>query len=319
MGYNKFVLEFEKPLVEVERQIEELAGFSETVSSVKKKKALQNKLAKLQKDIYSKLSPWQRVQLARHPSRPYALDYIKEMTDDFTELHGDRRFADDKAIIAGLARIGGRSVVIVSQQKGRTTKEKMECHFGCPHPEGYRKAMRVMRLAERFKKPIITLIDTQGAYPGVGAEERGQSEAIADNIKGMMTLGVPVIAVVIGEGGSGGALGIGIGDKVLMLENAYYSVITPEGCAAIIYRNKARAADAAEALKMTPEVLHEMGLIDGVISEPKGGAHKDSTEAARLLRDALCTVLDELQDIPTDELIEQRIAKFERMGQFKTV
>jgi acetyl-CoA carboxylase carboxyl transferase subunit alpha len=317
MNFNRFVLDFEKPIVELEQKIEELERYDGTPAIAKERLSLKKKVEKLQQEIYAQLSTWQRVQLARHPNRPYTLDYLQRMADDFMELHGDRRFKDDKAIVAGLAIIGGKPMAVIGQQRGRNTKENLERNFGMCNPEGYRKALRVMRLAEKLKKPILTLIDTSGAYPGIGAEERGQAEAIAYNIQEMMRLTVPVIVVVIGEGGSGGALGIGVGDRVLMMENSIYSVISPEGCAAILWRDRAKAPDAAEALKIIPQHLIKLGVIDDIIPEPVGGAHRNYDEAAANLKAAVLKELALLEPIPGAELSKRRIAKFAAMGKYK--
>ena len=259
---------------------------------------------------------WRRVQLARHPKRPHSLDYIERLFTDFQEIHGDRAFGDDPAIVAGLAQFEKRSLAIVAEQKGRDTKQKLYRNFGMPKPEGYRKALRVMQLAAKFRKPVITFLDTPGAYPGIDAEERGQAEAIARNLREMARLPAPVIAVCIGEGGSGGALALGVGNVVLMLENAIYSVISPESCAAIIYRDSAKAEQAAAALRLTAEDLKELGLIDGIIPEPEGGAQEDADAAAEFLRQHLSARLDELDDLDRDQIVEHRYAKFRRMGNF---
>jgi acetyl-CoA carboxylase carboxyl transferase subunit alpha len=267
-------------------------------------------------DIYNNLTPWQRVQIARHPERPFTLDYIRMITSDFVELHGDRQFADDLAIIAGFAHINGTKVMIMGHQKGRDTKENVMRNFGCAHPEGYRKAMRLMQLAEKFALPIVVLIDTPGAYPGVGAEERGQAQAIAENLRDMIDLRTPVIATIIGEGGSGGALGIGIADRVCILQHAYYSVISPEGCASILWRNAIKAPLAAEALKIAAENLREFGVVDQVIPEPLGGAHRDAAKTASDLKDAVLKHIKELSLLSREELIEQRYNKFRKIGAF---
>lgn len=278
--------------------------------------SLQGKLTKLREQIYSNLTRWQQVQLARHPRRPLTLDYLKRMTTDFVELHGDRHYADDKALIGGFGRIGGEAVMIVGQQKGRDTKQKLYRNFGMAHPEGYRKARRLFQLADKFSLPLVIFIDTPGAYPGIEAEERGQAEAIASNIKYMFSLSVPVIAVVIGEGASGGALGIGIGDVILMLEHAWYSVISPEGCAAILWRDASKAPEAAEALKVTSDDLVQLGIIDGVIDEPSGGAHTDHAGAAELVKAAILSELKKLKKKSVDELRSERLKKYRCMGDF---
>lgn len=311
-----FVLDFEKPIAEIERRIEELRDYSlsEDIEIKDEIKRLENKARRLRLDIYSKLSNWQRVQLARHPNRPYTLDYVERMIDDFVELHGDRAFGDDPAIIAGVGKLSGQPIVLVGHQKARDTKEKLRRNFGMPHPEGYRKALRVMKLAARFGRPIITLLDTSGAYPGIGAEERGQAEAIARNLFEMSHMPVPIIIVVIGEGASGGALGIGVGDRIFMLENTWYSVITPEGCAAILYRDASHAPDAAEAMKVTANDLLDLKIIDGIIKEPIGGAHSNHDEAAAILKRKLEEELEELIRIPPQTLIKDRVEKFGKMG-----
>ncbi|MFQ5602917.1 MAG: acetyl-CoA carboxylase carboxyltransferase subunit alpha [bacterium] len=312
---NEFVLDFEKPIVELERRIQEMKDYSENenVEISDEIKKLQQKSEKLRREIYSKLNRWQRVQLARHPQRPYTLDYINRMTAEFFELHGDRAFGDDPAIVGGLGKMGHRQVVFVGHQKGRTTKEKLYRNFGMPHPEGYRKALRIMKLAAKFKRPVVCLIDTPGAYPGIGAEERGQAEAIARNLFEMSHLPVPIVIAIIGEGASGGALGIGIGDRVLMMENTWYSVISPEGCAAILWRDSTKASQAAEAMQLTAPDLLKMGVIDKSIKEPVGGAHQNYDEAARLLQENLEQELTELEQIAPQDLIEARIEKYNKM------
>ncbi|MSR77783.1 MAG: acetyl-CoA carboxylase carboxyltransferase subunit alpha [Candidatus Omnitrophica bacterium] len=312
-------LAFERPLVELEKKIHELRQSTENGIDLKGEiRSAEKKLEKALKDIYDHLTPWQRVQVARHPLRPYTLDYIQLLTRDFVELHGDRRYSDDRAIVAGFAKWNGGedTVCIIGHQKGRDTKENLLRSFGSAHPEGYRKALRIMHLAEKFGCPIICFIDTPGAYPGVGAEERGQAEAIAYNLREMMEITVPIVVVVIGEGGSGGALGIGIGDKVMMLENAYYSVISPEGCAAILWKDPTRAPDAAKALKMTAQDLSQLGVIDAIIPEPLGGAHRDIEIMAASIRQAVHSALDELRAIPSKQLSERRYQKFRSMGVF---
>ncbi len=314
----KVVLEFEKPVHELEEKIKEMHAYAEKTGMDLSDdiKRLEEKAAELRKEIYNNLSRWQRVQLARHPKRPYSLDYISRMTSYFDELFGDRRFADDHAIVSGMARLDKYSVVIIGQQKGRDTKSNLHRNFGMPNPEGYRKALRVMELAAKFNKPVITLIDTPGAYPGLGAEERGQAEAIARNLFEMSRLPVPIITVVIGEGASGGALGIGVGDRILMLENAWYSVISPEGCAAILWRDAAKAPQAAEAMKVTAPDLVDLKIVDEVIREPEGGAHNDPDMAAAAVKKAIVSHLKELLKLPTDKLIEQRLEKYSKMGAF---
>lgn len=279
--------------------------------------SLEKKLARLRTEVYSKLTRWQKVQIARHPKRPYALDYIKLITADFLELHGDRGFGDDKAVVGGFAHIDENPILVIGQQKGRDTKDKLLRNFGMMHPEGYRKALRLLRLAEKFKVPILILIDTPGAYPGIGAEERGQAEAIARNIREMSLVAVPIVVVIIGEGASGGALGIGVGDKVMMLEYAWYSVISPEGCAAILWRDAGKAPDAAEALRVTSSDALELGVIDKIIHEPAGGAHNDPEKAAKNLKKEVLTAFKELEKISPDKLVEQRIKKYRGMGEFE--
>jgi len=316
---NASGLDFEKPIIELERKIEELKGLTETenIDLSSEIKQLTQRLKKLKKDIFDNLTAWQRVQIARHPQRPYTLDYINLIMSDFVQLHGDRLFSDDKAIVCGLATLGDEHVMVIGHQKGRDAKENVLRNFGCAHPEGYRKALRLMRMAEKFSVPIVIFIDTPGAYPGIGAEERGQAHSIAYNIREMADIGVPVIVFVIGEGGSGGALGIGIGDKVCILENAYYSVISPEGCAAILWRDRAKAPEAAEALKLTAEDLLKMNIVDEMIKEPLGGAHRDPAACAENLKAAIKKYLKELKEIPADELLEARYERFRKLGVFK--
>jgi acetyl-CoA carboxylase carboxyl transferase subunit alpha len=316
-----FALDFEKPIAELERQIEELRRLATHRSlDVKREIApLEDKLAELRAEIYRSLTPFQRVQVARHPRRPYTLDYLATVFTDFIELHGDRLYRDDPAIVSGTARLAGRAVVVIGQQKGRDTKENLKRNFGMPHPEGYRKAMRLMRLGERFHLPVITLIDTPGAYPGLGAEERGQAEAIAHNLEVMATLKAPIVAAVIGEGGSGGALALGVADRVLMLENAIYSVISPEGCAAILWKDASQRERAADALKLTAPDLLAMGLIDTIVPEPVGGAHADPDAAATALGEVLTRTVRELDAVPVDELVARRRDKYLKMGRFEEV
>jgi len=281
--------------------------------------SVEKKLEKALKDIFDHLTPWQRVQVARHPLRPYALDYVNYLTTDFLEIHGDRHFSDDRAIVTGFAKWGGQEpICIIGHQKGRDTKENLMRSFGSAHPEGYRKAIRVMRIAEKHNLPILCLVDTPGAYPGIGAEERGQAEAIAYNLREMGELKVPIIVVVIGEGGSGGALGIGVGDKILVMENAYYSVISPEGCAAILWKEPSRAPDAATALKLTAQDLLELGVIDGIIPEPLGGAHRDFEKTALNVKKMIDEALEDLKKIPRKELPDLRYQKFRKMGVFSS-
>jgi len=312
-------LEFEKPVLELEERIRELREHAATsgLEAGEELAELERKADELRREIYAGLTPFQRVQLAKHPRRPYSLDYIQACFTDWTELAGDRHFADDPAILTGLALLEGRPIMVVGQQKGRDTKENIHRRFGMASPEGYRKALRVMKLAERFGVPVVTLVDTPGAYPGLGAEERGQAEAIAVNLREMARLRVPVVTVVIGEGGSGGALGIAVASAVLMFENSVYSVISPEGCAAILWRDRARAADAAVALKLTAADLAGLGVIDGVLPEPVGGAHRDPAAAAATLKAELIERLDALAALDGDELVERRMRKFRDMGVYE--
>lgn len=314
---NGTFLEFEKPIIELEKKISDMRDFAigENIELSREITSLESKLEKLRDDIFAKLTRWQRVQLARHPRRPYLLDYVEHMTTEFVELHGDRRFADDRAMVCGLARIDGQPVMIVGQQKGRDTKQKIIRNFGMANPEGYRKAERLFRLAEKFSIPTLCIIDTPGAFPGIGAEERGQAEAIAKNLLVMSRLRTPIVCVIIGEGASGGALGIGIGDRILMLENSWYSVISPEGCAAILWRDAAMAPQAAEALKVTSEDCLKLGVIDKIVPEPTGGAHVDPPAAAEIVKAQILAEFAELKKLPIDELIEQRLQKFRKMGQ----
>ncbi len=312
------VLDFEKPIFELEKKISELKDLStegslDLESEVKK---LESRLAHVKKETYVNLTPWQRVQIARHPKRPYTLDYIQRVFTDFVEFHGDRTFADDKALIGGIAKIDGKPVVVMGHQKGRDAKENIMRNFGSAHPEGYRKALRLMKMAEKFNIPIVIFVDTPGAYPGIGAEERGQAYTIAVNIRDMARIRVPIVVTVIGEGGSGGALGVGVGDRVLVLENAYYSVISPEGCAAILWKDRTKAPDAAAALRLTAKDLLELKLIDEVLKEPLGGAHQGPEETAETLKNALLKYLHELEQAPRGSLVESRYAKFRSMGVF---
>ncbi len=313
----KVVLGFEQPIAELEKKIEELRTLDKGGIDLQGEiKTLEKKLDRAQKDVYENLTPWQRVQVARHPARPYTLDYVQAFVEDFVEIHGDRLYGDDKAIITGFGRIGKRPVCVIGHQKGRDTKENLMRMFGSAHPEGYRKALRVMRLAEKFNIPILTFVDTPGAYPGLEAEERGQANAIAFNLREMMDVAVPIIVTIIGEGGSGGALGIGVGDKIFVLENAYYSVISPEGCAAILWKDNARSADAAEALKLTAADLLELDLIDGSIEEPLGGAHHDPDLTAANLLKKIEISLEELEKLGPEKLLDLRYQKFRKMGVF---
>ena len=309
-------LDFEKPIIELEKKIQELKGFisDKKIDLSSEVKRLEEKLERLKKDTYGNLTAWQRVQIARHPLRPYTQDYINIIMSDFIELHGDRSFSDDQAIIGGFAEIDHQKIVVIGHQKGRDTKENLRRNFGCAHPEGYRKALRLMHLAEKFNLPIVIFIDTPGAYPGVGAEERGQAQAIALNLREMTSIGVPIIAIIIGEGGSGGALGIGIADKVCVLENAYYSVISPEGCAAILWKNGSKAPEAAVVLKLTAPDLLKMGIIDEVIPEPLGGAHTDSERMGQTLKETIKKNMQELNALKKEELLKLRYKKFRGMG-----
>jgi acetyl-CoA carboxylase carboxyl transferase subunit alpha len=308
-------LEFEKPLREVEEKIEKLAASANGKASVQDEiRKLRMKLAQLEHELYGKLTPWQRTQLARHPQRPSTLDYIGEIFRDFLEFHGDRSFGDDRAIVGGFARLNDRSVMIIGHQKGKTLKERMQRNFGMPNPEGYRKALRLMKMAEKFGRPIVTFIDTPGAYPGIGAEERGQAEAIARNLYAMSRLTVPIISIVIGEGGSGGALALGVSDRILMLEHGVYSVISPEGCAAILWDDPGKVPDAAAALKMTAQDLVDLHIVDEVIPEPLGGAHREPRGVTDRVAKALTNQLFQLTDLPLDHLLAQRDQKYRRMG-----
>jgi len=321
MAPNEIWLDFEKPIAAVKKQIEDLKTLQESqeVDTSSEIKSLETKMQKLQEEIYGNLTPWQRIKLARHPNRPYTLDYVKAIFKDFIELHGDRRFSDDPAIVGGPAFFQNQPVMLIGQQKGRDTKENILRNFGMPHPEGYRKALRLMKMAEKFMMPIICFIDTPGAYPGIGAEERGQAEAIAYNLQEMESLEVPTLGIVIGEGGSGGALGIGVCNQIMMLENAYYSVISPEGAAAILWRDAAKAPEAAEALKITAHHLLELGVIDKVIAEPLGGAHQNLNVTANNMQEAITQFLNNFGKLPPEELIRQRYEKFRQMGQIKKI
>src|SRR5580693_3776123 len=316
MDKPSYTLEFEKPLRELEKQIEHL--HQQTLESKldvsTEISAIERKLAETQRAIYTSLTPWQRVQIARHPKRPYALDYVGLICENFQELHGDRQFKDDLALVGGTAFFGSQPVMVIAQQKGRETKEKIERNFGMPQPEGYRKALRLMRLAQKFGLPVFSFIDTPGAYPGIGSEERHVSEAIAVNLREMAMLRTPSICVIVGEGGSGGALGIGVTDRVLIFENSYYSVISPEGCAAILWKDGAAAAQAAEALKLGAAFLERCGVVDEVIPEPVGGAHNDAGQAAEALRRVLQKHLEELLQIPRERLVDLRYQRYRRLG-----
>ncbi|MDD5618309.1 MAG: acetyl-CoA carboxylase carboxyltransferase subunit alpha [Candidatus Omnitrophica bacterium] len=316
-------LDFEKPITELEEKIEELREFQNKHSDQQRKinlsteiKKLEDKLQTLKKEIYGNLTPWQRIQIARHPRRPYTLDYIDMISENFIQLYGDRLFSDDKAMVCGLVTVAGQKFMVIGHQKGRDTQENIYRNFGCAHPEGYRKALRFMQLAEKFDLPILIFIDTPGAYPGIGAEERGQAQAIALNLREMTEIKAPIIIYVIGEGGSGGALGIGVGDRICVLENAYYSVISPEGCAAILWKSSSKASEAAEALKLTAPDLLRLGIIDEEVKEPLGGAHRDPQEAAKNIKDSVKKNLDELSKLSKDELIKKRYEKFRRIGIF---
>ncbi len=312
----KTILDFEKPIYELESKLEEMRKFSDNLDIEKDIIRLEDKVRQLKVEMYKDLSRWQRVQLARHPDRPFTLDYIYSMSDSFVELHGDRSFKDDKAIVGGLASIGNHKVIIMGQQKGRDTKSNVYRNFGMMNPEGYRKALRLMKLAEKFNRPVITMIDTPGAFPGLEAEERGQAEAIARNLFEMSKLKVPIIVVIIGEGASGGALGIGVGDRILMMENCWYSVISPESCSSILWRSWEYKEQAAEALKLTAPDLLEQGIIDRIIKEPLGGAHKNHKEASDILKSVLIEELDKLVKVNPDKLVDNRIEKFGKMGVF---
>ncbi len=310
--------DFEKPIVELEKKINELHKYSEEVSidASSELNSLEKKRIEVCKEIYKNLKPYQRVQVARHPNRPYTLDYINMLCENFIELHGDRRFSDDHSLIGGFATLDGKKIMVLGHQKGRNTKENLKRNFGMAHPEGYRKAMRLMKIADDASLPILCFIDTPGAYPGIGAEERGQAEAIAVNLREMMGLGVPVICIVIGEGGSGGALGIGVGNVVMIMENSYYTVISPEGCAAILFRDAARAPDAADALRLTPNDLLEFGIVEESIPEPVGGAHRNHEKAAGFIKESVLKHFDELSKLSREELQEHRYKKFRKIGVF---
>ena len=311
-----YTLEFEKPLRDLSAQLEQLSqqSLENNLDVASEIAAIERKIAATQREIYSSLTPWQKVQIARHPKRPYALDYVNLICENFVELHGDRQFNDDRALIGGTAFFNGEAVMIIAQQKGRETKEKIARNFGMPQPEGYRKALRLMKTAEKFGLPVITFIDTPGAYPGLGSEERHVSEAIAVNLREMAMLRVPSISVVVGEGGSGGALGIGVTDRVLIFENSYYSVISPEGCAAILWKDPAAAPKAAQALKLNADQLEKLGVVDEIIAEPFGGAHNDYDKAAATLRYALQKHLNDLRGLKGDALLDARYERYRRLG-----
>jgi len=310
--------QFEEPIIRLRRRLEELEALPDDGSHRKEIQKIRERIERTTQEIYANLTPWQKTLVARHPQRPYPLDYIQALTRDFVEIHGDRRFSDDEAIVAGLAVFGDRPIAVIGHQKGRDTKEKIRRNFGMPRPDGYRKALRVMKLAEKFGRPVLTLIDTSGAYPGIDAEERGQAEAIATNISQMTRLSVPVVVAVTGEGGSGGALALGVGDRILMLENSVYSVISPEGCAAILWKDSARKKDAADAMKITSGDLKALGVIDEIVPEPAGGAHAAPSAAAQALGEAVSRAFDELARLPVAELLANRYAKFRAMGWFET-
>ncbi len=313
-------LDFEKPILELEAKIAELKKFGadKKINLSAEIAKLEDKLEKMKNEIYNSLTPWQRVQIARHPQRPYTLDYIRLITNDFLELHGDRLFSDDFALLAGFATIDDKKILVMGHQKGRNTKENVMRNFGCAHPEGYRKAIRLMQLAQKLNLPIVIFIDTPGAYPGVGAEERGQAQAIASNLRDMMKISVPIVATVIGEGGSGGALGIGIADKVCILQHAYYSVISPEGCASILWRSSTKAPEAAAALRINGEDLVKFGIVDEIVPEPCGGAHRDPEKVAGTLKKIILKHLKQLSSLSTDDLLQTRYEKFRKIGEFTT-
>lgn len=312
----RMVLDFEKPIIELEEKLGELRKYADNPAIADEVQKIEKKMVDLQKNVYAGLTRWQKVQLARHPDRPYTLDYINSITTDFFELHGDRNVRDDKAIVGGFARLENHVVMIIGHQKGRDTKTNLYRNFGMPNPEGYRKALRLMKLAEKFKRPVITMIDTPGAFPGIEAEERGQAEAIARNLFEMARLRVPIIVVIIGEGASGGALGIGVGDRILMLENTWYSVISPESCSSILWRSWEYKEQAAEALQLTAPDLIKQKIVDVVVPEPLGGAHRNPEQMARILKETLLNELKPLLKIKTDKLAERRIEKFSKMGEW---
>jgi len=317
---KKHSLEFEKPLMDLEKQLDEIVKSSHDsdLDFSTEIKAIEKKIEHTKREVYSDLTPWQKVQLSRHPNRPYSIDYIERIFDDFEELHGDRSFMDDSAIVGGPASIDGQKVMIIAQQKGRNTEDNLKRNFGCPNPEGYRKALRLMKMANKFSIPIISIIDTPGAFPGIGAEERHVAEAIAVNLREMASLQVPIVAIVIGEGGSGGALGIAVANKVLILENAYYSVISPEGCAAILWKDRAFASNAAEALKLDASQLLKLGIVDEVIPEPIGGAHRDWDKTSEILKKKFKTILASLIAKDPRSIISERYDKFRSIGAFQT-
>ncbi len=315
----KYILEFEKPLRELEDKIKstKVTALERGIDMSKEIDGLQEKLKKAAEDFYKNLTRWQRVQMARHPERPHSMDYIEAMTDYWFELHGDRHYADDKAIVGGIGTIGGKKMMIIGQQKGRGTRDNLYRNFGMPNPEGYRKALRLMQLAAKFRVPVLSLVDTIGAYPGLGAEERGQAEAIARNLMVMSTLKVPIVIIVIGEGASGGALGVGVGDRLFMLENTWFSVISPEGSASILYRDASKAMEAADAMKVAPDDLVKMGICDQVLPEPIGGAHQDPETSIATVKKAILASLTELEGLAPEELVAQRIARYDKLGQWQ--
>lgn len=313
----KVILDFEKPIYDIEQKVDEMKKLGQNIDLTDEIKTLESKLDQMKKDIYRNLSRWQRVQMARHPERPYTLDYIQMITSDFIELHGDRNFRDDKAIVGGFAMLDDEPVMVIGTQKGRDTKQNVYRNFGMPNPEGYRKALRLMKLAAKFKRPVITMLDTPGAFPGLEAEERGQAEAISRNIFEMSHLPTPIIVTIIGEGASGGALGIGVGDRVLMMENCWFTVIAPESCSSILWRSWEHKEKAAEALKLTAPDLLQQGIIDRIISEPLGGAHRNPEEAASILKAVLLEEVKKLKKISTDKLIDKRIEKYANMGDWE--
>jgi acetyl-CoA carboxylase carboxyl transferase subunit alpha len=317
---SKFVLPFEKPVLALENKLDDLRAMSadQHIDVAKEIERMERKIADTRRRIYGNLSPWDRIQIARHPDRPYPRDYIRMIMGDFVELHGDRLYGDDRAIVGGFATLADRRIMLVGTQKGRDTKSNLECNFGSPFPEGYRKALRLFKLADKFGLPIVALIDTPGAFPGVESEERHVAEAIAVNLRESFAIRVPMVAVITGEGGSGGALGLSVADRILILEHAYYSVITPEGCAAILWKDRAHADRAAEALKLTAHDLLDLGISDGIVSEPPGGAHNDPPTTAQALEGAIVDALDALRELGPDELLERRYQKFRAMGQFTT-
>jgi acetyl-CoA carboxylase carboxyl transferase subunit alpha len=310
----KMVLDFEKPILELEKKVEEMRKYADNPEIAQEIVRIEKRVRQLQQSVYAGLTRWQKVQLARHADRPYTMDYIQLMTRDFVELHGDRAFKDDKAIVGGLARIGDQPVMIIGHQKGRDTKSNLYRNFGMPNPEGYRKALRLMKLAEKFGRPVVTLLDTPGAFPGLEAEERGQAEAIARNLLEMARLRVPIIVAIIGEGASGGALGLGVGDRILMLEYAWYSVISPESCSSILWRSWNYKEQAAEALQLTAPDLLKQGIIDVIVPEPLGGAHRDHAQISTILKDMLLEEIKHLKKLKPEKLVERRIEKFSKMG-----